>query len=141
MGKGRRQNPPANRNATTTTVAVQRFAGPLPPPEILEQYNRIHPGFADRIITLAESQSQHRQGLERAVIQSNIKHEGRGQIFGFLIAVMVIAVSAVLMWHGKSLEGISGIVATLAALTGVFIYGRYRRDRELQQKRAQQQAQ
>jgi len=30
------------------------FSGPLPPPEILEKYNQVVPGLAERIITMAE---------------------------------------------------------------------------------------
>ena len=38
------------------------FAGPLPPPEILEQYNRLVPDAAERILTMAETQAAHRRG-------------------------------------------------------------------------------
>lgn len=48
------------------------FCGPLPPPEILQQYNEILPGAANRIITMAEEQSSHRRILESKVINSDI---------------------------------------------------------------------
>jgi uncharacterized membrane protein len=43
------------------------FSGPLPPPEVLQNYNQITPGAADRIISMAEKQSQHRQESEMRV--------------------------------------------------------------------------
>jgi uncharacterized membrane protein len=33
------------------------ISGPLPPPEVLEKYNQVVPGLADRIITMAEQQA------------------------------------------------------------------------------------
>jgi len=50
------------------------FSGPLPPPSVLSQYNQVVPGAAERIIAMAESQSEHRQQLENKVIESDIKN-------------------------------------------------------------------
>jgi hypothetical protein len=36
------------------------FSGPLPPTEMLQEYNRLIPNGAERIMTMAESQSAHR---------------------------------------------------------------------------------
>lgn len=56
-------------------VQIERFSGPLPPPEVLEKYNAIEPGSANRIIRMAESQAQHRQSLERTVIESRTRSD------------------------------------------------------------------
>ena len=37
-----------------------RFAGPLPPPQLFEGYERVCPGAADRILTMAELQTRSR---------------------------------------------------------------------------------
>lgn len=71
---------PASRSGTRTEIAVtaERFAGPLPHPDILERYDKIVPGLAERIVKMAEGQSQHRQGLEHMVVQSNTRAAGPG---------------------------------------------------------------
>jgi uncharacterized membrane protein len=40
------------------------FSGPLPPPNLLAQYNEVLPDGANRIVTMAERQAKHRQRLE-----------------------------------------------------------------------------
>ena len=38
---------------------VAAYSGPIPPVNQLSQYEQVLPGVADRIITIAEKQSQH----------------------------------------------------------------------------------
>ena len=42
----------------------QQFSGLLPHPKILQEYEQVYPGAANRIIKMAEDQSQHRQKIE-----------------------------------------------------------------------------
>jgi uncharacterized membrane protein len=39
----------------------EQFSGPIPHPNILESYNRILPGAAERILSMAEEEQKHRQ--------------------------------------------------------------------------------
>lgn len=51
-------------------------SGPLPDPDTLQRYEQVLPGLAERILVMAEKQSEQRQGLERAVVLNGIKAEG-----------------------------------------------------------------
>jgi uncharacterized membrane protein len=115
-------------------VSVERFSGPLPPPEVLEKYNNIEPGFANRILRMAESQAQHRQHLEKTVVEGRTRAEGRAQILGTILALAIGAGAIFLVYTGHSVEGVVALVAELAALAGVFIYGRKRQERENREK-------
>jgi hypothetical protein len=53
-------------------VEISRFSGPLPHPEDLAKYEQVLPGSADRIISMAEQQAEHRRNLEKSVILSNV---------------------------------------------------------------------
>src|SRR3990170_4198279 len=128
------QNQPAPTRTTAVAVS-QSFSGPLPPPEVLEHYERIAPGTAERLLAMAESQSQHRQGLEKAVVEGNLRHESLGQVFAFIIALAAVSGSLALLWAGRSVEGLTGMLGTLATLAGVFVYGRWSKQRELAEKR------
>lgn len=57
--------PKHNITERVTTVATSSFRGPLPPPDALARYEQICPGFADRIVALAEREAENRQRLER----------------------------------------------------------------------------
>ena len=59
------------------------FGGPIPPPDILAGYDQVVPGAADRIITMAETQSRHRQEIEKSIINSDIRNSKLGLWLGF----------------------------------------------------------
>lgn len=75
--------------AAVREVVVQaikeEFSGPIPPPDIIEKYERILPGAADRIITMAEQQATHRQAMEKKMIESESRDGLLGIIFAFFI--------------------------------------------------------
>lgn len=114
----------------------QGFAGPLPPPEMLKGYEDTLPGVADRIVSLAEKQSEHRRKLETGELQLNfeiVKTERRksylGTICGFIVVMTCIILGAFLIINGKESGGISSIISSLAALVGVFYFGKKKEDK------------
>lgn len=111
------------------------FSGPLPPPEVLEHFNRVVPGSADRIIRMAEEQFAHRTELEKKVINSDIARSKWGQILGFTIAIVGLVVSALVAIYGSAIAGGFIGVGTLASLVGVFMYGSKTRSSERETKR------
>lgn len=129
-----RDVPSASRPARVFSQQ-QAFSGPLPHPDLLEKYNQVLPGLAERIVALAENQSRHRQDLERKVVFARSRNETLGQIFGAIIALAVVAGSIWLISIGRNVEGLTGLLVQLAALVGIFIYGRRRQEKELSEKR------
>lgn len=112
------------------------FSGPLPPPEILEKYNQVVPGLAERILSMAEQQSTHRQQLERTVVESNAFVQKLGPFFGFVIAMTAVVGGIILIEKGRDGYGLAAIITALASLTGVFMYGKSKQRKELETKAA-----
>jgi len=110
------------------------FTGPLPPPEVLEKYNQVLPGLAERIMAMAEQQSKHRQGLERTVVDSNAFVQKLGPFLGFFVAVTAVIGGIFLILKGKDGYGLAAIIGALASLAGVFIYGKSKQKKELEEK-------
>ena len=88
------QPTPPSQGATQCGVAkVQAqhqqvlYSGPIPPPDVLAQYNNVVPGADERILKMAEEQSNHRQYLEKAVISSDITQARWGVICGLIVAL------------------------------------------------------
>ena len=104
-------------------VLAAHYSSPLPPAAELERYEAVYPGFAERLMTRYEKQSDHRMSLETKVIDSGIKNSARGQVFAFLLAIMTIGIGAFLIYLNKDILGIAAILGALATLVGVFIYG------------------
>lgn len=106
------------------------FSGPLPPPIYLEQYDRILPGAAERILAMAEQQSAHRRALEVEVVKSGIVNSRRGLLCGFIIGLVgFLVVTYCASIGAQILAGVVGL-ADLASLVGVFVYGSQQNKRE-----------
>lgn len=106
------------------------FSGPLPPPAVLEKYNQIIPGAAERILKMAEQQSQHRQALERKVIGHDIINSRLGILCAFVIAVTFIIVSYKAAMNGHPAYGAIMGTGGITGLVSVFIYGSRTRAKE-----------
>ncbi len=112
------------------------FSGPLPPPDILRQYDAVIPGAAERILKMAEEQDQHRRRLESAAIAAGHSDARLGLILGFIIVFGFIGVATYAISKGASLVGLSMVIADLAALLGAYVYGKRSIERDLAEKRA-----
>ena len=99
------------------------FSGPLPHPSILEGYEKVHSGAADRIIQMAEDQSSHRKKMEEKIINSNVFDSRMGLVFGFLIALALIFGGVFLVYNNHSL-GYTLTFGTPVGLVGLFIYNK-----------------
>lgn len=100
------------------------FSGPIPPPAVIEGYERILPGSADRILKMAEEQSKHRQELEKKAIAEDLKQSRRGQLFGFIIALAGMALCYFfVMYDMKLFAGIFACVI-LTSLVALFVLGK-----------------
>lgn len=109
--------------------------GPLPLPEHFKKYEEILPGSAERILTMAENQSTHRQELEKCVIYSSTRNETLGVIFAFIIFMTTIGLGAWLLYNNKNVGGLATIASAVFGGVGVFIYGKKKQREELTSKR------
>jgi uncharacterized membrane protein len=132
------EEPDQSTGRTTADLTLQsfEFSGPLPPPHILKVYNEAFPGCAERIVTMAEKQSQHRQELEKLIIIANAKAQSRGQIFAFVLSFMIICGGVYLLAEGKSIQGFSAIILALGSLIGALVFGRSAQRKERERKMA-----
>lgn len=120
----------AQQHALVQQMELESFSGPLPPPQVLQEYENILPGLADRIVRMTEIQSAHRQDLERYITRSDSRRANAGLICAVLIAVMGLVGSYLLITGGYSFEGTGLGGATLVGLVVAFIYGTNSRKQE-----------
>lgn len=85
---------------------------------------------------MAEDQAEHRRKLESAIVESNLKLEVRGQVFGFVIAIVAVIGGIYLMANGHSLSGAATAISALGGLVGLFLWVRHERKQELKKSRA-----
>jgi uncharacterized membrane protein len=111
------------------------FQGPVPPPELIAAYDAIVPGVARQIFDMAKSQADHRQSLEKKVIDSDIINSKRGSYFAFMLGIIGFAIAAFALYLGHPTAAVAICGAPLVSLVGVFVYGTKSRREERTQKR------
>lgn len=126
----RNRNKPTTKTSKLELTRREEFAGPLPPPLYLDKYEQILPGAADRIITMAECQSKHRQEIENKVISSDVRNSQLGLIFAFILGLAGLGSGFYLIYSGKIIEGSIFGGITIVSLTSTFIYGSRQRRKE-----------
>jgi uncharacterized membrane protein len=103
---------------------VTSFHGPLPPPEVLKQYDETIPGAAERILSMAEKQQDHRSKLELMIVEKRIHQSAIGQIFGFILALVFGGISfGVALIGYPILAGTLGC-STILGLAVIFVLGK-----------------
>ena len=114
------------------TTVTQQMSGPLPPPNMLHEYEALLPGMAERLVSLAEKEQMHRHhtvdkaiGLERHQLTEAAKESLRGQLFAFLISMTAIFGGIWLIANDKPAGGVTAIISSLGALVTVFLANRY----------------
>jgi len=105
------------------------FQGPIPPPGILAEYEKICPGLATRIVSMAEAQSAHRQELEKVSVTGITtdavasRQERRwGQVIGGIVVTTAICGAVALgIWGRSAWANAAGGTIGSISLVGVII--------------------
>ncbi|MFZ1642550.1 MAG: DUF2335 domain-containing protein [Candidatus Contendobacter sp.] len=97
----------------------ETFAGPMPPPEYLKQYDQVVPGAAKDIVTEFLANGAHERDLDRLVLKSVTNQNARSQwmAFGLVLIGFVLIMGLAFTGH----DAVAGIVA--GALLGAVITG------------------
>ena len=91
----------------------RRWSGPLPPPDLLAQFEAVLQGLANRIVSMWERQQAHRirmessaLGIDRKIVIADIIQTYLGTILGFIFAMAFLAVGAWLITKGHRWVGL-----------------------------------
>lgn len=128
--------PKAKRQEVAKAVVsiTKVHSGPLPPAELLQEYENIYPGSAKIIFDTFVKQSNHRIKMEDTVITSQQKQAQRGQVFALSVALSFLVVSAACVILGHEVSGsIIGTVDVLG-IVAVFITGKFYQKSDLNNK-------
>lgn len=101
----------------------KKFEHILPPLELLDEYETLHPGMITRLIAMSEKEQLHRHQLEMKNIETykNLVKKGRVSSIGFIIILAII--TALFAKYNNCMVAIVFASATLLALvTSILIY-------------------
>lgn len=107
-------------------VAIIRkhISGPLPSAEEFQGYEFAVPGAGDRILTMAEKQSEHRQRREMQELKIISRDSIWGLVFAFIFALVAEIGAIFLIYTGHAVAGTIIGGTGLVAVVGAFIQGR-----------------
>lgn len=109
--------------AASFSAEMRSYSGPIPPPDLLKQYDEIAAGTALRIIAMSEKQSEHRMSLEKQVVTSGIRRSWAGLVFGFLIACVFAGAGVWIASMGHPAAGATVATTSVFSLVAVFVTG------------------
>lgn len=117
------------RHKTDVAVAISSrttsaFQGPLPPPNILRDYEDIVPGSAAKIIDWADSERSHRHRTETTIVRAETTRDLRGQLLAALVALAGFSVAAFALYLDHA--GVAALITAMdiGGMVAAFIYGR-----------------
>lgn len=116
-------------------VLQEQYSGPLAHPRIVAGYERHLPGSADRILAMAEEQLRHRVQMEDRGQQAAIERDKRAMNRGFVLALVLMLLSAFALYLGSDLVGFGFVATSVVSLAGVFLYSHRSTRQELREKR------
>jgi len=116
----------AQKQKNNGTMVSASFAGPLPPPNLLDSYEQICPGISERLLKTYEMEVAHRHELERAMVDSDIYVQRSscwqittGQILAFVICFGFLGAGTFLIHDGFQVAGTifggSGLLGIVSA--------------------------
>ncbi|MBM4031486.1 MAG: DUF2335 domain-containing protein [Planctomycetes bacterium] len=110
---------------------TQFFSGPLPPPMILQAYDRLVPGAAKEMHEPALARARHHMDMDRKALDAQAQDQQaartqfrRGQNYAFVLSLFLIACGTAIIVLGHDEAGAGIIVANLVGLVLAFIWGR-----------------
>jgi uncharacterized membrane protein len=77
-----------------------QWAGPLPPPAVLKQYDEIATGLAERIVVSMEREQEHRHEMDRKLLVAHQAIYTRGQFLAAFIALTCLVLGFALGYQG-----------------------------------------
>jgi uncharacterized membrane protein len=99
------------------------YSGPIPPPELLREYEELCPGTAEQFIGAFVRQVDHRINLETRYLKSDRRRSWGGLAAGFVVAMTALIGGIWLVYLGHDAAGAAIGTTGLGGLVGTFIYG------------------
>jgi uncharacterized membrane protein len=99
-------------------VVSARWQGPIPPPALIQQYNEVVEGGAERIMRMAEKA----QGAEIEMGRAWAADSRRGQLLGAAVSILALVLAAGLGAFGLYSAAPAGFYALPVALVSVPVF-------------------
>ncbi len=121
MSKNKLSNP-KKQSLQQTLYLEASYSGPLPPADLLAQYETIMPGAAKILFDTFQTESNHRRSIETKTIDSEIRNSTLGLLFGFIAAITIATFGFICILKGYEIGGSILSGGTIAGTASVFVF-------------------
>ena len=130
MPQQNKHNRPINHqnNNQVNKIELTHHAGPLPDPATIERYEQIHPGYAERILVMAEKEQDNRHKNDQTLLSQAEKQSVRnnvtfriGQFLAFLSVLSVVSLCIFLINNNAVNEAAWVAGTVIVALATAFV--------------------
>lgn len=111
-------------NHTQISVQSHMWKAPLPPPAVLEEFNRVVDNGAERIVKAWEDETAHRRKMERDELRKFYGDARLGKFFAFLFVLAALGVAAFAAWIGAEWLGVVLGAGTIGSVVWGFVQGK-----------------
>lgn len=108
--------------------AHRSFSGPIPPPEVLREYDLILPGLGQTIVRQWTSETSHRHEtdrrdheLQKEVINGSLEIQRRGQDRALWVCLAFVAAAIVAFILGYPIQGAVVACGNVAVVVALFL--------------------
>lgn len=119
-------------------IQEEEFKGPLPHPQLLQQYEEVQAGLAGKIIEMALQEQAHRHEMESKLVMSevslnsgqleliraSIRLKSRLQVFGFVSTVLLLTAGFVCIFLDKNAGSIGAFILAVGSFCWTMFYGK-----------------
>jgi len=108
-----------------TQVVSKSHSGPIPSAEELEHLERVLPGLANRVVSMAEKEQEARHSTTQSIVEKEFSLRKIGQWLAILALCLLLATVSYIASLGdtESAAWLGG--ATIVAVVSVFVTGRW----------------
>lgn len=103
------------------THVETQWAGPLPPPAVLDGFNHVTENGAERIFKQWETESAHRRMMEHKDFTWSVAEGLFGKTLAFIFVLSALALAAYALYQGANWLAAFLAAGTIAAVVGAFI--------------------
>jgi uncharacterized membrane protein len=110
------------------------YVGPLPSPDVLRQYEQLHPGVTKTIFELHSQRATHRMHLEKVVIEGENRRAYIAQIVAGLLSLTGFVTAGYFAHLHHPVEGATIATGVIVGLATAFLTGTSSRRKERTEK-------
>ena len=111
-------------------IEQRSYSGPLPPPQVLAEYEKTLKGSADRILQMAEREQEARHRIDSEIIGNAAKQHKRGQYMGCALVVLLAAMAFTLGLLGHDWLSVMVFTGAIGSVAAIFVLNRIPKNRK-----------